>query len=224
MMPSPRPRSTRHAQAGWEYASGRVARANPVVAAWHWRYELAGAAGLSAAWLALGIATAAWLTAGLVALLITAACFPPGQRFLAARMWCIVTPHRVRVGCAQAWIHSRYGKLPLIWMTRSQPFGERVYLWCRAGISAVDFSSARELLTAACWAKNVQVSRHVRYAHLVALDVIRRESPAERTGQSWHDTGAPDGSVTIPAPREPAEDSYWLGEPPHEEQPRWLRV
>ena len=179
MMPSPRPRSTRQAQAGWEYAFGSVARANPIVAAWRWRYELAAAAGLSAAWLALGIATAAWLTAGIVALLIITACFTPGRRFLAARMWCIVTPHRVRAGCVQGWIHSRYGKLPVIWMTRSQPFGERVYLWCRAGISAVDFSSARDLLTAACWAKDVQVSHHLRYAHLVALDVIRREPPAD---------------------------------------------
>src|ERR1039458_5601531 len=196
MMPLPRPRSTRQAQARWEYASGTVARANPIVAAWRWRYELAGAAGLSAAWLALGNANAAWLTAGLVAPLLT---------------------------CAQAWIHSRYGKLPFIWMTRSRPFGERVYLWCRAGISAVDFSSARELLTAACWATDIQVSHHVRYAHLVALDIIRRESPAEWSGQSWYDTGIPDGSLTIPAPRESAEDSYWLGEPPHEEQPRWLR-
>src|SRR5436309_6238799 len=100
MMPSPRPRSARQAQAGWEYAFGSVARANPIVAAWRWRYELAGAAGLSAAWLALGTATAAWLTAGLALLLIITACFAPGRRFLAARMWCIVTPHRVRASCA----------------------------------------------------------------------------------------------------------------------------
>lgn len=38
---------------------------------------------------------------------------------------------------------------PVLLVTRSQPRGERVYLWCRAGISAADFSSARELLTAA---------------------------------------------------------------------------
>src|SRR5689334_18978939 len=85
MMPSPRSRSTRQAQAGWEYAFGSVARANPIVAAWRWRYELAAAAGLSAAWLTLGIATAAWFTAGIAALLVITACFAPGRRFLAAR-------------------------------------------------------------------------------------------------------------------------------------------
>jgi hypothetical protein len=189
MMPSPRPRSTRQARAGWEFAVGTVARANPIAAAWGWRYELAGLAGLVVTRAALGTADTAWLTAGLAATLVVTACFSRGRRFLAVRMWCIVTPHRVRAGCAQAWIHSRYGKIPIILMTRRQPFGERVYLWCRAGTSAADFSSARKLLTAACWAKAVQVSHHARYAHLVALDVIRREPPTEWSGQPWYDTG-----------------------------------
>ena len=133
-----------------------------------------------------------------------------------------MTPHRVRVGCAQAWIHSRYGKIPFILLTSRQPFGERVYVWCRAGISAADFSSAHELLAAACWAQDVKVNHHARYSHLVALDVVRREPPDDWTGQPWYDTGSPGGSMTIPAPREPADDSFWVGEPPREEPPRWL--
>jgi hypothetical protein len=224
MMPSPRPASTRQARAGLEYAIGRVARANPIVAAWRWRYELAAVTGLAVAWLALDTAVVVWLTAGLAVALAITACFPSGRRFLSARTWCVVTPHRVRAGCAQAWIHSRYGKLPIVVLTRRQPFGERVYLWCRAGTSAADFSSARKLLAAACWAQDVQVSQHARYAHLVALDVIRREPPTEWNGHPWYDTGTPSGSLTVPAPREPADDAFWLGEPPtHEEPPRWVR-
>ena len=65
-------------------------------------------------------------------------------------------------------------------------------------------------------AKDVQVSQHARYAHLVALDVIRREPPAEWSGHPWYDTGTPSGSPAIPAPREPADDAYWLGEPPRD--------
>lgn len=224
MMPSPRPANSRQARAGLEYALGGVARANPLVAMWRWRYELAVLAGLAAIWLALDAAAAAWLTAGLAVVLAGTACFPAGRRFLLARIWCIVTAHRVRAGCAQAWIHSRYGKLPIIVLTRRQPFGERVYLWCRAGISAADFSSASKLVAAACWAQDIQVSRHARYAHLVALDVIRREPPAEWSGHPWYDTGTPSGSLAVPAPREPADDAYWLGEPPtREEPPRWVR-
>jgi hypothetical protein len=224
MSPSRRARA-RQTRAGLEYALGTVARANLIVAAWHWRYELAAAAGLTAPWVALQTAAAAALTAGLAAALALTACFPRGRRFLAARLWCIVTPHRIRSACAHAWIHSRYGKLPVILLTRSQPGGERVFLWCRAGISAADFSSERELLTAACMATDVQVSHHARYAHLVALDVIRREPSAWSTGQPWYDTGTPAGTVTIPAPREHSDEGVsWPGDPTGQEPPRWLRA
>jgi hypothetical protein len=135
-----------------------------------------------------------------------------------------MTAHRVRTGCAQAWIHNRYGKLPFILWTRSQLSGERVYLWCRAGISATDFGSARELLAAACMAKRVAVSQHARYAHLVALDVIRREPPAEWNGHPWYNTGTPSGSPAIPGPRKPADDDFWLGTPPSEQRPRWVSI
>jgi len=222
MMPSPRPASTRGARGALEYAIGTLPRANPVVAAWRWRYELAASATLAAAWTALDTVAAAALTGGLAAALALIACFARGRRFLAARAWCIVTAHRVRAGCAQAWIHTRYGKLPFILLTRSRPSGERVYLWCRAGISAADFSSARKLLTAACLAKDIKVSQHARYAHLIALDVIRREPSVEWNGHPWYNTGTPNGSPTIPGPREPVHDDFWLGEPPREQPPRWV--
>jgi hypothetical protein len=223
MMPASRLTRTREARAVLEYAIGTVSRPNPVVAAWHWRYELAAAATLAAVWMALDTATAAAFTGGLAAALALTACFPQGRRFLSGRTWCIVTAHRVRTGCAHAWIHTRSGKLPFILWTRSRPSGERVYLWCRAGTSAADFSSARRLLAAACMAKDIEVSRHTRYAHLIALDVIRRDPPAEWNGHPWYDTGTSRRSTTIPGPREPTDDDFWLGEPPGE-QPRWVPI
>jgi hypothetical protein len=221
-MLSRRPASTREARAAFEYAIGTVSRANPVVATWRWRYELVAAAAFIAAWIALGTTAAAALTGGLTAALALTCSFSRGRTLLLARAWCIVTPHRVRTACAQAWIHTRYGKLPFILWTRSRPSGERVYLWCRAGNSAADFSSARELLAAACMAKDVNVSQHARYSHLIALDVIRREPPTEWSGRPWYDTGTPSGSPTIGVPREPADDAYWLGEPPRDQPPRWI--
>jgi hypothetical protein len=174
------------AQAGVQYAFGTVARANPIVVAWRWRYELAATAALAAGWIALGTVAGAAITVGLVtALTSTAAHWPRGRRFLAAHAWRIVTPHRVRVGCAQAWIHSRNGKIPIVVLTARQPFGERVYLWCRAGTSAEDLASARGLLAAACWATDIRVARSPHYAHLVTLDVIRRGRPGTQA--------APDG-------------------------------
>jgi hypothetical protein len=222
MTPLPRPGSTRQARAGFEYAMGTVARANALVAVWRWRHELAVAAGLAALWVKLGPTAAATLTAGLAAVLALTAGTARGRRFLVARWWCIVTPHRVRTGCVQAWIHSRHGKIPIVLLTRHQPFGERVYLWCRAGTSAEDFRSARTALAAACWAKDVQVRRNTRYAHVVALDVIRRERPVQWSGHPWFDIGTPSGPPEVPAPREPGDDAYVTGELPRQEPARWM--
>jgi hypothetical protein len=59
-------------------------------------------------------------------------------------------------------------------------YGERVQLWCRAGITAADLFAARQVLAAACWATQVRVIPGVQYAHLVTLEVIRNRYP-ERT-------------------------------------------
>jgi hypothetical protein len=196
MMPSPRPRSARQARARLELGLGTAARANPLVGAWRWRYELLPATALAAVWLVRGVAAATAVIVSLAAVLVAVASLPAGRRFLSARAWCIVTAHRVRVGCAQAWIHSRGGKIPLVLLTRRQPFGERVYLWCRAGTTADDFSSARGLLAATCWADDVRVSRHPRYAHLVSLDVIRRPR-LRRTPVTAGESGARDAGASL---------------------------
>jgi hypothetical protein len=203
MMPSPRPRSTRQAQARLTYAVPYVARANLAVIAYRWRYELVPVAGLAAAWAESGAPGCAALAAGGAVLIGLIASTPPGRRFLLARMWCIITAHRVRVGCLQAWIHSRSGKIPVVLMTRSRPFGERLYLWCRAGTSAYDLSSARDLLAAACWAQSVEVARHPHYAHLVVLDVVRRGA--------W-------AAGLQPPPADPDAGRIWAPEPWPQEQ------
>jgi hypothetical protein len=209
MMPSPRPHNARQAWAGLELGLGTVARANPIVVAWRWRYELLATAGLAAVWLALGTAAASAVTAGLAVALAAMAAVPEGRRFLVARAWCVVTPHRVRVGCAQAWIHSRNGKIPAVLFTLRQPFGERVYLWCRAGTSAGDLSSARELLAAACWADDVRVFRSPRHAHIVTLDVIRRGQPGAAAGPGPAGrVSAATPALSVPPMNGPDGDGY----------------
>jgi hypothetical protein len=174
MMPFRRPRSARQAWAGLELALGTVPRPNPVVAVWRWRYELALVVGLPVAVIALvraGEGRAVVFVSVLCGLISASSAV---RRLAVARAWCVITPHRVRTACAQSWIHSRKGKIPIVLRTASEPFGERVYLWCRAGTGPADLVWARQLLAAACWAADVEVARHERYAQLVRLDVIRR--------------------------------------------------
>jgi hypothetical protein len=199
MMGLRRPRNARHAYAGLQYTFGTVARANPAVAAWRWRYELGLLAILVAAWATLGLTDDALLVANVAGLLgALAALFPEVRRYLAARAWCVITPHRVRTGCVHAWIHSRYGKIPVILLTTRQPFGERLYLWCRAGIVAGDFVAARELLATACWADDVRVWRGERHAHLVCLDVIRHQPWPGRAGPAGDGWTPVDGPSAAP--------------------------
>jgi hypothetical protein len=198
MIPSPRPRSTRQALAGLQYALGTVAPPNPLVFAWRWRYELILGIGLPAALVLLGGIPVMLGTLAAMAVLAGAALlYAPARRYLVARAWCVITPHRVRVGCAQAWIHSRRGKIPVVLLTTRQLFGERVHLWCRAGTSVFDFTSAQPLLAAACWARDIGVSSSERFAQLMTLDVIRHLPP----GQSQQDNIQPSRpTVHVPVP------------------------
>jgi hypothetical protein len=159
----------------------RSARPNLLVVIWRWRYELALALGLPAAAIAVarGLGTV-WLVATVVTLTAGFGLWPPGRRLLVKRAWCVITPHRLRTGCAHSWIQSRSGKLPIILFTTPQPFGERVLLWCVAGVTAEDLIAAKDLLIAACWATDMRISRSERHAHIVLVDVIRHPQTSPR--------------------------------------------
>jgi hypothetical protein len=182
-----------------------------------WRVEfgmLAAIAGLSAL-IAAGaglIGLAAVAGAGLVvgaALL----CWPPARKQILARAWCVITPHRILVGCVNAWVQTRRGRLPIILYTIPTDIGERVYVWCLAGITAADLLAARHVLAGACWAAEVRVIPSVRYAHLVVLDVIRNphEERTVPTPSGWP-IPRQVGTGVLDDPEEPARSGLW-GEP-----------
>jgi hypothetical protein len=162
--------------AGLQRGLTPVTRPNLLVVIWRWRYELALLFGLPAGIVAL-IRADGWrwtlIEVGLLA--VTLCTWPEIRCWITAHARCVITSHRLRTGCAQAWIHTRYGKLPILLYTRPKPFGEQAHLWCRAGTSFEDFEFARDLLRAACWAHDVRVARSSRYSHIVILDVIHQE-------------------------------------------------
>jgi hypothetical protein len=145
-----------------EHALSDGGRAGIFGIAWRWRYELAIALGLPAGGVALALTHGiGWLIAAVAALAIitTGVCvWQPGRKFLLMRAWCVITAHRVRTGCMHAWIQSRDGRLPTVLRTTAEPFGERVRLWCPPGVSADDLEAARDILAAACWARDARLS------------------------------------------------------------------
>ncbi|MCA1603037.1 MAG: hypothetical protein LC776_15850 [Acidobacteria bacterium] len=149
-------------------------RPNPIILVWRWRYEIALLTGLPLTLAALveaigpngAVLTATVLTTVLIG-------WSPARRQLAARAWCIVTPHRLRRGCAQAFICTHRGRLPAILWCAPKLYGEQVLLWCPAGVVAEDFIRARHVLASACYAAEIAVVTHPKYRHLVILGVIR---------------------------------------------------
>lgn len=200
-----------------ESAVREIRRPSPLEFCWHWRWELgilaaiAGLAAVIAASLGL-IGLAAVAGAGLVvagALLR----WPPARKRIIARAWCVITQHRVRAGCLNAWVQTRRGRLPIVLYTVPADYGERVHLWCRAGITAADLFAARHVLAAACWAAEVRVIPSLRHAHLVTLEVIRNQY-SERivpTPQGWPYSRYLEADATDD-PEEPASAGSW-GEP-----------
>jgi hypothetical protein len=145
---------------------------------WRWRYELVLAAALGAVLTALVWALGPeWGT--ITASVMAGACSPPWPRPFAARVWCVITAHRLRCGFVQARIQSRRGRLPVILSTTPAPFGERVRLWCPAGITAEAIKAARTTLRAACWAADVRVTRDRSQCQRVTVDVIRNHPEPE---------------------------------------------
>jgi hypothetical protein len=213
-----------------EAALQSTRRPGPVEFGWHWRWELGilvatgTLAGLIAASFGL-LALAVIAGAGLAALGLLL-CWPPARGRMFAWARCVITPHRVRAGCARAWVQSRTGKLPFVLYTVPTECGERVQLWCPAGITAGDLFAARHVLAAACWAAEVRVIAGLRHAHIVTLEIIRnhyRGDPGGRppglagpertvpTPQGWPFTRHVEVDA-VDDPQEPAIPGWW-GEP-----------
>jgi len=137
-----------------EAALRPVRRPGPLELAWNWRTELgilgllAAAAGFivsAAGPLALAATAGAGLAAGGAALL----CWPSARRRVTARAWCLITPHRIRAGCASAWVQDRDGRLPFILSATPAVYGERVRIWLLTGLTAADLDAARGVLAVA---------------------------------------------------------------------------
>ncbi|GIH74697.1 hypothetical protein [Planobispora longispora] len=163
------------------YAGRRAAvipavRPGPLTLVWWWRYEIMLAAGLPVAFLwaagAFGWLPVVLMALGLVASVLV---WPTARREVWGRIRCVYTAHRIRSGCVEAIIMNRRGRIPAVLWTVPTRFGERVWLWCRAGTTAADLEGAAGLLASCCLAPVVQVSAHPRYPALVVVDVVRDE-------------------------------------------------
>lgn len=143
---------------------------NPVAVIWWWRYE-------SAAACAVGFVV--WRTdlrvvalAGAV-VMVPLAALAPIRHWFRRRVWCVITPHRLRVGFARAGFDLASGLLPAVLLTRSRGYGERVYVLVAREVSLPWIGRAAGTVAEACWAERVTFSAFGSWDRIVIVDVLR---------------------------------------------------
>jgi hypothetical protein len=146
---------------------------------WRFRTEIAVlTTGVTGVWELAKAVTATWAVVALTASTTAFMVLPWTRRFILRRAWCVLSRHRIQRVCYETRMHTRSGRLPLVLRIRPTQVGERALIWCRAGICAEDFEAHAPEIAAACLARQARVEGNKRWAQLVQLDIVRRDTLA----------------------------------------------
>ena len=147
-------------------------------AIWRFRTELSALlAGMTGIWeLAKAVTVAGAVIIATLALAVVTV--SPIRRLAVRRAWCVLSRHRIQRVCFETRMHTRSGRLPLVLRIFPTEVGERALIWCRAGICAEDFEAHAPEIAAACYARQVRIEGDRRWAQLVQVDIVRRDTLA----------------------------------------------
>jgi hypothetical protein len=146
---------------------------------WRFRTEIAVLiGGVIAVWELAKMVTAIWAIVALTASMAAVTVLPWTRRFVIRRAWCVLSRHRIQRVCFETRMHTRSGRLPLVLRIHPTQVGERALIWCRAGICAEDFEAHAPEIAAACLARQARIEGNKRWAQLVNLDIVRRDTLA----------------------------------------------
>jgi len=122
-----------------------------------------------------------WTNVLSVALVVGLVWWRRSRRWLTAVLGCMLTRARLRAAFTELRLSRRSGRLPFVVALVPTAVGERVWLCCPLGVSAEDIASETDRLRAACFARDVRVTRDRRFSALVVVEVIRRDPLAATT-------------------------------------------
>ena len=177
-MPQPSPRNHRNTPYAIDRMFAQVHH-SAAGAIWRFRTELAALlAGITSTWELARAVTFGWAAIIVSILVLAIVAVPPARRLVTQRAWCIVSRHRIQRVCFETRMHTRSGRLPLVLRITPTQVGERALIWCRAGICAADFEAHSAEIAAACYARQARIEGHKRWAQLVQLDIVRRDTLA----------------------------------------------
>jgi hypothetical protein len=150
----------------------RSDRGGFVGAAWRWRSELAASFIAWLVWIHIGLTR---LLIGLGIAVVLALAVGRVRRRVLARLVCTLMRHRLYALFHADRLHNRRGQVPLILCVRPTPTGSKAVLWCRPGIYVADLEARMEEIAAACWARTARITRSIRFAHVVTVEIVRRD-------------------------------------------------
>jgi hypothetical protein len=217
-----------------DHRRSRPARPLPSTALWRWRYEVVVTSGVSGGVAGLVQSVGAHSTVAVIAATGAAMASTPWVRRVSVQVWWhVVTPHLFRRCCSDLGFWDGHGRLPAVLRTRTTRRGQRLTVWCSAGVSLKDLRRARDELATGLWAQDVEVRRHPRFGQLAVVTVVRddhtlgegwdadrppgagprhRRDGDDHDGRGWNGSGGdeaayvparPAGAPRIPRPRSP---------------------
>jgi len=163
-----------------------------ITLAWRWRTEIALIVALVG--LEYGLAQVMGLFSGILVSVAAAEILyavPTTRRWILRRGWCVLTRHRLYSVFQETRTTTLKGRLPLIMRVSPTDYGERVVVWCRAGISVERLQGIESEIRDACMADEVDFQP--AHAPFARIEIIRRASKSQDKRR-------------MPSPRRPSED------------------
>jgi hypothetical protein len=146
---------------------------------WRFRTEMAACLAAAAGIWELDRAVAmTWTVVIFTVTAVVITVLPCARRQVSRRVFCTLSRHRIHRVCFETRMHTRSGRLPLVLRIFPTQVGERAIIWCRAGICAEDFELNAAEIAAACYARQARIEGHRRWAQIVILDIVRRDTLA----------------------------------------------
>ena len=164
---------------------------------WRFRTELSTAsiAG-TALWQLAAAVTIIWALVITTAVAAMIGLVSPARRFAISTAWCVVSRHRLQRMFFETRMHTRSGRISLVLRIHPTEVGEKALIWCRAGICFEDFEAHTGEIAAACYAREARIERSKRWAQLVQVNIVRRDTLAA------HNVIASGLASKVPAARE----------------------
>jgi len=162
---------------------GLLANAHHSAAGVMWRFRTEVTTLLAAAaviWQLAVAITIVWTLTAFAVLVTGAFITSPVRRFIIRRAWCVISRHRLQKVFFETRMHTRSGRLSLVLRIHPTQVGERALIWCRAGICFEDFEAHTGEIAAACYAREARIERSKRWAQLVQVNIVRRDTLAAR--------------------------------------------